>query len=107
MTVDLEIKEGWHINAHKPLQQTLVATELSLADGSAWIVDAVTYPEPVLRTLPFDKNPLALYEGRVHMRAELSRHDEEIHEPVKLNLQLQACDQKACQSPETVVLTVY
>ncbi|WP_051299812.1 thioredoxin domain-containing protein [Methylobacter luteus] len=107
VTVDLEIKEGWHINAHEPLQQTLVATELGLADGSAWTVDAVTYPEPVLRTLPFDKNPLALYEGRVHMRAELSRHDEEIHEPVKLNLQFQACDQEACQAPETVILTVY
>jgi hypothetical protein len=84
-----------------------VATEINLAKGSSWTIDAATYPKPVLRTLPFDKNPLALYEGRVHLQAELSRHDDGSYEPIKLNLQLQACDQNACQSPETVVLTVY
>lgn len=107
ITINLDIEEGWHINAHEPLQKALAATEISLADGSAWTFDRATYPEPTLRTLPFDKEPLALYEGRICIQAELSRHNNAGFEPIKLNLQLQACDRNACQPSETVALTVY
>ena len=107
VAIDLNIRDGWHINAHQPARQALIATEVKLLNDSAWTVDTVTYPDPVLKTLAFDKDTLALYQGQVRIRAELSRHDSETREPLKLSLQLQACSQEACLPPETVNLTVY
>ena len=100
LRLDLRIRPGWHINAHRPLQESLIATELSLADGAGgWRLGEISYPPPLVRRLGFSREPLALYEGEVRLSAKLIGGGTLV--PIKLRLQ--ACSDKVCLAPETLV----
>ncbi|MCP4043975.1 MAG: thioredoxin domain-containing protein, partial [Gammaproteobacteria bacterium] len=74
LRVELEIQPGWHVNGHQPLQENLIPTVLSLDSGaSAWKLGAVEYPQPEILQLGFQQQPLALYQGKVEIRAGLER----------------------------------
>jgi DsbC/DsbD-like thiol-disulfide interchange protein len=103
----MDIAKGWHINAHQPLQETLIATEISLKNDNYWHLESVSYPEPALKTLRFEKKPLALYHGQVQIQARLKPKSEQNHVPLQLNLQLQTCNQESCLPPETISLLVF
>ncbi len=106
--VDLSIRSGWHIQAHKPLQAELIPTVLSLEKSAvAWLPDAVSYPTPLLKTLDFQKEQLALYEGQVRITMNLRRVVPVVAGPlIPIVLRLQACDDDLCLPPERRVLQV-
>jgi len=108
LIVDLEIRPGWHINAHKPLQQYLIATVLRLKKAApGWHSGTVSYPRPVLKTLGFQSDRLALYEGQVRIAMDLQRVDPAVIAAlIPVELQLQACDDSLCLPPEKLVLQV-
>ena len=108
LVVDLAIRPGWHINAHKTLQQNLIATVLGLEKVvPGWRSGALSYPQPVLKTLGFQSEQLALYEGQVRITMDLERVDPEAAAPlIPVALRLQACDDSVCLPPERLVLQV-
>lgn len=100
LTVTLDVADGWHVNAHEPLQENLIATDLEAGEG-ATLADVV-YPEPETVELGFQDEPLAVYEGSVTLRGKLSGAG-----PIlPVHLRVQACDDEVCLRPETVVLEV-
>ncbi len=108
LTVDLAIRPGWHINAHETLQDDLIPTvvELDKAVGG-WDSGALSYPQPVLKTLGFQSEALALYEGQVRITMALRQTDPAIAAPLILvALRLQACDDSVCLPPERRILQV-
>lgn len=111
VTVRLAVKEGWHINAHKPLQKELIATELGLDDdASSWNITGVDYPEPVRRRLGFQRDELSLYDGEVHIEARLKQATTDNRDAVTLlplKLRLQTCSDRICLAPETIRLQIY
>ena len=102
LRVILSIKPGWHINARKPLQDYLIATQISLSDKK---LSHVVYPPAMLKKLSFGQQKLALYENQVTVHATLP---EELKEKsvIKIKVQLQACNDKHCLAPETLTLGV-
>ncbi len=108
LVVDLVIRPGWHINAHKTLQEELIATVVGLEKPvPGWRPGAVSYPKPVLKTLGFLREELALYEGQVRITMNLQQTDPAVAGPlIPVALDLQACDDRVCLPPERRVLLV-
>jgi len=102
--VELDMAPGWHVNANKPNQDYLIATQLSGQDGKQ-IADT-RYPEVVSKTLGFNTGELALYENTVLIKAPLSALMQVDDVLASLRLQLQACDDTVCLAPEDVALSV-
>ncbi len=105
----IQIPEGWHINAHHPLGESLIPTELRPGQQPARVATwpPVTYPSPVQQKLAFQHDPLLVYEGNIQLQATL----EHKRTPgnggatlLDLELQLQACSDEVCLPPETIQL---
>lgn len=94
-----ELSEGWHLNSDKPLQDYLIPTRLSDAQGDA-LAEPI-FPEAKVRTLAFQRQALSLYEGRVILSAELPEADG-VGSTAIVQVELQACDDRVCLAPETV-----
>jgi uncharacterized protein YyaL (SSP411 family) len=88
----IDVAEGWHINAHEPLEDYFIPTALQV-NGAALGPEA--YPAPLVTTLAFNSDtPLALYEGQVHLSAPLAPGANVIR------LTLQSCSNEVCLAPQ-------
>ena len=110
LRVALDIAPGWHVNAHEPLQPGLIATELRLADGDhAWRIDTPDYPRARVLKLGFQREPLAVYQGKSRIEARMKPVSEGAGLPrpwVSVELRLQACSDDRCLPPENRLLQV-
>ena len=108
LVVDLAIRPGWHINAHETLQEELIPTVVGLEKSvPGWRPGVVSYPKPVLKTLGFLREELALYEGQVRITMKLQQTEPAVAGPlIPVALRLQACDDSVCLPPERRVLLV-
>ena len=105
INLDLTMKQGWHVNAHQPMQKNLIPTIAGLGIGmSAWRLVSVEYPEPDIRRLQFQRNALLLYEGSRQIKIKLERINPDKAGIIRLKLQLQACSQESCLAPEQLLL---
>ena len=106
--VEVELDEGWHINANQPLQPELIPTTLSI-ELPGWSLSEVAYPQPIHATLAFSPEPLALYEGRLRLSSMLEWTGDEpppLGAVAPLRLRVQACSDRVCLLPENVTLEV-
>ena len=87
--LEFAFRPGWHVNARHPLDENLIATEIT-ADGVP-LPDAA-YPAPVIRTLGFSPEPLALYEEDFTL--DLPEGSQEIR------ITLQPCNDHLCLPPQ-------
>jgi DsbC/DsbD-like thiol-disulfide interchange protein len=99
VTVTINIAEGWHINAHKPLQSNLIATVLSIG-GKEWQLETVQYPEPKLQSLTWQQEKLALYTDTVQLRGKLTQISTNSNNIIPIKLKFQTCNDKICLPPE-------
>jgi DsbC/DsbD-like thiol-disulfide interchange protein len=108
LTVNIEMQPGWHINANDPLSDDLIPTVLQATEqNTLWGFSAVSYPPPVKKTLGFQSEELALYEGNISLEAVLTP-TVPLQEGVllRLTLRLQACDDEICLPPELLELQI-
>ncbi len=101
--LEIKIADGWHINGHRPLEDHFVATVVGLAGPGDPQPSAVGYPEAVVRKLGFSDKPMALYEGQVVIPVTLAKSG---RAPRALTITAQACSDKICLDPETLVMTL-
>ena len=103
ITVDvvLNIKDGWHINANKPLDDYLTPTVLSLKDTSNIHIVGVEYPVPIFAKLNFSQTRLALYENEAIIKLKLMVKKSFKKSKLKLNgtVQYQPCNNQTCLFP--------
>lgn len=102
--VAVTLEEGWHVNANKPLEDFLIATELTFPEDARYIVNKVTYPEHKLFTFAFSPDPLAVYEHAFSVGVDL---DIAAGAPAgdlafQGTLRYQACNDKQCAPPKSV-----
>ena len=99
VTLAITVAEGWHINAHKPLEDYFIPTEVFVND-TALAADA--YPEPLITTLAFNReNPLALYDGKLHLSAPIVAGGNTV------KLALQSCSDEICLAPEILTFSFW
>ena len=93
--IEINMAPGWHINSNKPLEKSLIATEISTSNGKPI---HVTYPSSVTQTLGFSVQPLSLFEGDFSIfvtTTDKTKGD-------KLILNVQACNEQLCLFPESL-----
>jgi DsbC/DsbD-like thiol-disulfide interchange protein len=95
------IKPGFHINAHKPLEDYLIPTSLEAELPKGFRVLAVAYPPGKLEKFEFSETKLLVYDGTITVRMRLQALAEAPLGRIKLPLTLryQACNDVACLPP--------
>jgi uncharacterized protein YyaL (SSP411 family) len=108
LTVNIEIQPGWHINANQPLSDDLIPTVLQANEqNTAWELSAVSYPPQIRKSLGFQSEELALYEGNISLKADLkTATSSQEGALLRLTLRLQACDDEICLPPELLELQI-
>ena len=107
VAIRVQIEDGWHVNAHEPLQENLVGTEVQPGDGSGcYRLDGVDYPDAEQLQPEFADEALAVYVGEVWLRARISVNPDADsgHEALQMSLVAQPCDDRACGRPERHIL---
>ena len=102
VAVVLEVADGYHINAHVPTLDYLVATKVDLNPPSGITVKELKYPEPDLKTFDFSPDTkLSVHEGTVIITAEA-----EVANSVKpgaitipARVTVQSCNNALCLAP--------
>jgi len=103
LRLSLSVADGWHVNAHTPLSDFVVPTELAL-EGRETV--QMRYPEPVVKTLAFSGSELALFEGNFDITARLTGENGTAR-PLRATLTLQACNNEICLEPEELTFTLW
>lgn len=104
--INFKIKPDWHINSHTPLTEQLIATTISPVNKKNWSINNIQYPQAELIKTNFGNEALALYQGEFTISANLVSKTTLITESIKININLQACNQQSCLAPELLILTL-
>ena len=99
----MEIPNGLHVHSNKPLDKFLIATKLDVETPAGIKAGAVLYPRPVMRSLKFSKNKVAVFEGRTSIRVPITVPANYAggSTEIKGKLRFQACNDEACFPPVT------
>jgi DsbC/DsbD-like thiol-disulfide interchange protein len=101
-TILIDIPGGYHVNSNKPREKFLIPTQLKIEAPSGVRVGPILYPRPVIRSLKFSKNRVAVFEGRTTIRfsatvpAGFSGNKIEL----KARLRYQSCSDDVCFPPQ-------
>jgi len=98
-----DVARGYHVNAHRPNEDFLIPTELTLSSpGLAF--ETAQYPTPTAQRFAFaGEKPLLVYSGRFEI---VARAPAAPTAPVELKLRYQACDDERCLPPTTALATL-
>ena len=108
LAVVMKIRPGFHVNAREVSEDYLIPTDLSAGPLAGFRIGTANYPKGVLRTFPFSRTRLNVYEGSVTLRMRLEALATAPLGPQKLPLKLryQACSDKLCLPPVTLPIEV-
>lgn len=98
------IKDGWHINSNRPLEDYLIPTQIAFEASNGVTLKQTVFPAALERTFEFSDTPLAVFEGEFVIGAVLEVAPEYAGEMLKLKgvLHFQACNDFACAAPDSV-----
>ena len=107
-----EVEKGWHVNAHKPSFEYLIATTLNVDRGAG--AEGFTFEEPIYpapRELAFaftGGKTLRVYEGQVMIgvQATASRDMAPGIRTVRATLTTQACNDTSCLAPAQIPIEI-
>jgi len=104
VSVLLQVKAGYHINAQKPSEDYLIGTKLDLKAPDGMKVAKVAYPRAKMATFEFSETPLAVYDGTVELVATLKTEKSLEPGPREIlgKVTFQACNDQSCLAPSTV-----
>ncbi len=101
VALQLDIEKGWHINAHKPLETSLIPTEVVLDTDPHFTLEEIHYPKPKRKTFQFIQGELAVYDGKVFIFMDLGLSAEAAPGKGRISgtIKYQACDDRSCLLP--------
>jgi hypothetical protein len=100
--VVMEIPRDFHVNGNKPLGKYAVPTTLKI-EANGIRVGPVLYPRATVRSFSFSQEKLAVYEGRVVMRFNItipSGFEQGVTE-LRVRLRYQSCTNEVCFPPQS------
>jgi len=105
--VNIDIKEGWHLNSNKPFDEYLTPTSVKLKDSSGIKIIRIDYPPEMITKLQFSEAELSLYEGMVTIKIILIADDNFLMNKKKalLELEYQSCNNQICLFPVQKIIS--
>ncbi len=102
------IEDHWHVNSNTPSYDYLIPTELSFELPEGFGEPRLQYPAHKLQKFAFTDEPIAVYDGRVTILAELELPAGTAAGavPIRASLRYQACDDRQCLPPVTAAASL-
>ena len=105
ITLHFRVAPGFHINSHKPREESLVPTSFSIPPASGVLLKQAAYPEGTDYVLPLDPGTtLSVYTGEFAIETRLVAPRG--NHLVEATLHYQACDKSACYPPKSIVVPI-
>ncbi len=104
LSLDVNIKRGYHIQSHEPLNPAFIKFDAFLKPASHVTYDEAVYPKPKFRMLKY-VGKVSEYGGRINVRIPAHLGDGATSPPAQLGgiLKYQACDNKGtCFPPDAL-----
>jgi len=98
IAVNLQIRDGWHINAHPARGDFIIPTSLTLNADAALTDVQLRYPPSQTLFFPALNETLAVYSGQVALTAHWKKTPT-AQGALRLLVQYQACDDRRCLPP--------
>jgi len=99
--VTIDIEAGYHINANPASDPNLIPTQFLLAGYPEL---KIKYPAAQMFKAPFAPQGIAVYEGRITLHGQLPQMPR--RQPSAASLRIQACNDKVCLAPATVMVPI-
>jgi thiol:disulfide interchange protein DsbD len=101
--VVMTIPAPFHVNAHKPSEDYLRPTTLTIKPAPGLTFGPVDYPTPESRSFSFSPKPLLVYEGRAVLRmpVTVARTARPGAATIHTAVEYQACNPQQCFLPRT------
>ena len=103
VAVRARIKDGLHINSHRPEDSFLVPTIVTFHEVKGITFGPVSYPTPIHKNFSFSEKPMPVYEGATSFMAG-ARTAEDMplgNLTISGAVSYQACDDESCFAPES------
>ena len=107
--VTLEIPDGYHVNANKPLGKYAIPTTVSIEAPGGVTISPIAFPRAVVRKLKATNNEaLAVYEGRAIMRFNVTvpANYSDGWLNLKAKVRYQSCNDDVCFPPKSQEIDV-
>ena len=106
--ININIKDGWHLNSNRPLDEYMTPTSVKLMDSSGIRIVNIEYPREMITKLQFSDSELSLYEGMVTIKVNLKSDDVLIKDKKKVEFELeyQSCNNETCLFPVQKILSI-
>lgn len=99
------IAQGLHINSHKPKDEFLIPTTLSIPEGVGVYLSGANYPAGVDITLPLDHTTkLSVYTGEFTIQTRIVAAAG--NHLIEAKLRYQACNNSSCMPPKTIPVAI-
>ena len=108
--VQLELAEGWHINANPSSWNLLIPTTVSISPDASVEILSVTYPEGTPFHADWRETPISVYEGNITIEMKMKLKPGETIEkafPFNIDVRYQACDAHRCLPPSTATIPLW
>lgn len=104
LEVRAEIDPGRHINAHLPLEDVLIPTDVVLEPVDGLRYGEIIYPQPARVMVSFSETALLLYYGEItiHIPVHIDTDADAGPRTIRGVLRYQACDNYICLPPTEV-----
>jgi len=102
--IPISIQPGYHVNANPATFDYLIATEMTVDKSEGLTFGKPVYPTSEKRKFQFAEQPLAVYEGNLHIKLPLqaSSNVAKGTRSLAVHLRVQACDEEKCFPPDTL-----
>ncbi len=106
-SIVISIPKGLHINSSNPRSKYAVPTSVSVSAPGAKAY-SVRYPRGKVRTFPFSKVPISVYEGRavINFKVRVPKNFRGKVLRVRAKIRYQACTDEVCYAPKTKNITL-
>lgn len=106
--VVVDIPQGYHVNANKPLGKYAVPTVLRIDAPGGVRIGPIVYPRASVRKFSFSSESLAVYEGRLVLRFNVTvpANFDQGGTELRARLRYQSCTDDTCFQPETREVTM-
>ena len=102
IALELQIKQGFHINANKPAEEFYIPTDVSFNQNDNFSVTEIMYPEGEFISFAFSDEPLLVYEKTLYFVGKLviSENVSTMKETLEGVVNYQACNDHTCMAPD-------